>query len=33
MERWETLFERAGEYEVTVEAVRRVLAERRERDD
>ena len=30
---WATLFERAREYEVTVEAVRDCLAEQREDDD
>jgi hypothetical protein len=33
MEPWETLFERAAAHELTVEDVRRALAERRESDD
>lgn len=33
MERWESLFERAARHDVTVEDVRRALAERRGDDD
>lgn len=29
MDHWETLFERATDYEVTVEAIQQTLAERR----